>query len=218
MLILASSSPRRRQLLGWLEQPFDICVADIDETVCPGESPDQYTLRLAREKAAAVMARADWAAGTLILASDTTVAVDGDILGKPRDGAEAESMLRRLRGRSHQVFTALALARPDQPTLTELCQVDVPMRAYSDSELAAYVASGDPLDKAGAYAIQNSAFHPVETLQGCFAAVMGLPLCHVLRLLRQAAAPQPAIQMAARCRSGLNYDCPVSTRIYDPAA
>lgn len=214
MLILASSSPRRRQLLGWLGLPFEISVADIDESPLAAEKPDVYTLRLAQEKAAAVLAKNHYQAGDLILASDTTVAIDEQILGKPLNNAEAERMLRDLCGRTHQVLTAVALARPDQAPLTEVCRVEVPMRDYSEAEMLAYIASGDPLDKAGAYAIQHSGFHPVEHLEGCFAAVMGLPLCHVLRLLQQAGVTLPDVEMAQHCQAKLEYSCQVYRQIY----
>ena len=115
---------------------------------------------------------------------------EGQILGKPADAYEAESMLRRLRGREHQVFTALAVVRRSEGFLAlDWCVTDVPMRTYSDEEMCAYIATGDPLDKAGAYAIQHPDFSPVAELQGCFANVMGLPLCHVERTLMQAGHP-----------------------------
>ncbi|MCE1252973.1 MAG: Maf family protein [Anaerolineae bacterium] len=214
MLILASASPRRRQLLSWLNLPFEINVADIDETPLPGESPDVYTLRLAQAKAEAVASRLNpMSDADLILASDTTVSLDGEILGKPADERVARDMLTRLRGRKHQVFTAVALFIPGKTLLAELCTVDVPMRVYSDAEIAAYISSGDPMDKAGAYAIQHAGFHPVDKLDGCFAAVMGLPLCHVMRLLHQAGNPL-SLNMPAHCLEGLGYNCTIAARIY----
>jgi septum formation protein len=232
MLILASNSPRRRQLLGWLELPFEVSAANIDETPLPGEKPDDYTCRLARQKALAVLA--DCRPGDLILASDTTVAAldfgEGQagqmsILGKPEHAAEAEAMLRSLRGRTHQVFTAVALlrktAQPSNGTgageavQVELCSTDVMMRSYSDEEMVIYIASGDPLDKAGAYAIQHGGFHPVEGIEGCFASVMGFPLCHVLRLLR-AEGIIPRVNVPRHCLAELGYDCPVYHQIYQP--
>jgi septum formation protein len=214
VLILASSSPRRRQLLSWLSLPFEISVADIDETPYPAENPGAYTLRLASAKAAAVANRLSAISeAALILASDTTVSIDGEILGKPVNAQHAREMLALLRGRTHQVYTAIVLARFNQPELTELCVVDVPMRRYSDDEMADYIASGDPLDKAGAYAIQHTGFHPVERLGGCYASVMGLPLCHVLRLFDRAGLPV-VINMVGHCREEFNYDCPVANQIY----
>jgi septum formation protein len=219
MLILASNSPRRRQLLGWLGLPFEVSAANIDETPIPGEPPDGYTRRLSQEKAAVVAV--NYTSEDVILASDTTVALfdqgsnQGTILGKPADAVEAENMLRGLRGRTHQVFTAVSLVIPGKNTFTELCTTDVKMRAYSDTEMAAYINCGDPLDKAGAYAIQHAGFHPVEQVEGCFASVMGFPLCHVLRLLDQAGII-PTVNVPRFCQADLGYACQVFPRIYKP--
>ena len=220
MLILASNSPRRRQLLSWLGLTFEVSAANIDESPRPDEPPDGYTCRLAQEKAAVVAANCT--AADIILASDTTVAVFdegskvGSILGKPADAAEAEGMLRRLHGRKHQVYTAVSLAIPGKQTLTELCSTDVKMRAYNDAEMTTYIHSGDPMDKAGAYAIQHAGFHPVEQVEGCFASVMGFPLCHVLCLLDQVGIIPP-INVPRYCLTELGYDCKVYPLIYKPA-
>ena len=175
-LILASSSPRRRQLLTMTGRAFSIQSASIDETPLPEEHPVAYVLRLARQKA---RASADGVPpGSLILAADTTVADEDGLLGKPADPAEAAAMLRRLRGRTHQVYTAVALFEPDSGNLrSEHCRTDVHMRDYSDAEMQVYIDSGDPLDKAGAYAIQHTGFHPVDRIDGCYANVVGLPVC-----------------------------------------
>ena len=126
----------------------------------------------------------------IIIAADTTVVDEGQILGKPANAYEAESMLRRLRGREHQVFTALAVVRRSEGFLAlDWCVTQVPMRTYSDEEMYAYIATGDPLDKAGAYAIQHPDFSPVANLEGCYANVMGLPLCHLKRTLDAAGYP-----------------------------
>ncbi len=154
----------------------------------------------------------------LIIAADTTVADEGNILGKPADAAEAESMLRRLRGRQHQVYTALAVLRTADGRLWhDLGVTDVPMRLYSDEEIQSYVSSGDPLDKAGAYAIQHAGFHPVASLQGCYANVMGLPLCHLTRLLRQVGI-QPEQPVADACQAALAYTCGVYAQILGGAS
>ena len=139
--------------------------------------------------------------------------IDGDILGKPADGAEATSMLRRLRGRTHQVYTGIAVLDMAGGHLrSDLCVTDVPMRCYADDEIEAYVSTGDPLDKAGAYAIQHPGFQPVAGMAGCYASVMGLPLCHLTRLLREAdILPQADIPEA--CQAFLQYDCPVFSDI-----
>lgn len=208
-LILASNSPRRRQLLVLTGIPFVVSVASVDETEYPNETPADYVLRLAETKARAVPAEAD----QFVLAADTTVVDGSDILGKPKDGAEAVSMLKRLRGHTHQVYTGIALLRAsDGLLLKDICVTDVPMREYSDEELQAYVATGDPLDKAGAYAIQHPEFHPVERMAGCFASVMGLPVCHVILLMRKMGL-QPDTDFFAGCETLLEYNCPVSNAI-----
>lgn len=188
MLILASGSPRRKQLLTLAGWTFLTASADIDEQPLDGEPPQQYVIRLAQGKCAAVkdvLADAENPAA-IIVAADTTVALDGEILGKPAHAGDAQGMLRRLRGRPHQVYTALSLlCLPDSLALTDLCETQVVMRDYSDQEIEAYISTGDPLDKAGAYAIQHVEFHPVESLDGCYANVVGLPLCRLNRLLEQ---------------------------------
>lgn len=209
-LILASNSPRRRQLFALMGLPFIVSAADVDESTSSNESPAEYVLRLAETKARAVQADAD----QIILAADTTVVDESDILGKPQDDAEAVAMLRRLRGHSHQVYTGIALFRPgDGLMLKDLCVTDVPMRDYSDDEIRDYVATGDPLDKAGAYAIQHPDFHPVARMHGCFASVMGLPVCHVLRQMRKMGV-RPNTDFFASCETQLDYRrCPVSHAI-----
>ena len=207
LLVLASNSPRRKELIALGKWPFEVIVSNADESLRANESPGDYVIRLAEAKARASAA----SAGTeqIVLAADTSV-VDGNaILGKPADPSEARRMLRQLRGHSHQVYTGIALlCVRDGTVLTDLCVTDVPMRNYSDAEIDAYVATSDPLDKAGAYAIQHPRFQPVESMQGCYASVMGLPLCHVTRLLaKMDRVPQENIP--ARCQSFLNYECPV---------
>jgi MAF protein len=204
-LILASNSPRRRQLLALTGLDFIVSAADVDESQYANELPADYVLRLAEKKARAVNANAE----QLILASDTTVVDGSDILGKPKDGSDAVRMLTQLRGRTHQVYTGIALLRvSDGHLLTDLCVTDVPMRNYSDEEINAYVATGDPLDKAGAYAIQYAEFSPVASMEGCFASVMGLPLCHVVRMMRKMDT-QPNADVPLNCQKLLEYDCPV---------
>lgn len=208
-LILASNSPRRRQLLDLLEMPFTVKVAGVDESQFPNESPAEYVLRLAETKARAIQAEA----GQVILAADTTVVDGDDILGKPADDKEAVTMLTRLRGKTHQVYTGIALLRQsDGLLLKDLCVTDVPMRDYTDDELYAYVATGDPLDKAGAYAIQHPEFQPVARMDGCFASVMGLPVCHVILQLRKMGI-QPDTDFFRDCETVLEYNCPVSSAI-----
>jgi MAF protein len=149
----------------------------------------------------------------VVIAADTTVVDGDDILGKPVDGQDAARMLKRLRGHTHQVYTGLALLRVSgSEALTDLSVTDVPMREYSDAEIDAYVQTGDPLDKAGAYAIQHPDFHPVENLAGCFASVMGLPLCRLTYLLGQFDI-FPAVAVDTRCQAEIQYDCPVASAI-----
>ena len=212
LLVLASNSPRRRRLLSLIGWKFTVSAADVDESLASNESPADYVLRLAETKArATAVARAD--TDRFILAADTTVVDGSDILGKPRDSAEATEMLKRLRGHAHQVYTGIALLRAsDGLLLKDICVTDVPMRSYSDEEIEAYVQTGDPLDKAGAYAIQHPEFHPVTRMEGCFASVMGLPVCHVIRLMRQMDL-QPDTDFFRSCETLLEYQCPVSTAI-----
>jgi MAF protein len=218
LLILASNSPRRRQLLSLTGWQFTVSAANVDESQFANESPADYVLRLAETKARAMASSAD--AHQIILAADTTVVDGKDILGKPDDSAEAVAMLKRLRGHAHQVYTGIALFRPNDGLLfKDLCVTDVPMRDYSDEEIDAYVQTGDPLDKAGAYAIQHPEFQPVAMpsekhrgMDGCFASVMGLPVCHVIRLMRMMDL-QPATDFFLNCETLLEYKCPVSTAI-----
>lgn len=207
LLLLASNSPRRRQLLalgGWM---FGVEVSNSDESILPGEVPEAYVRRLAQVKARAVLERAR--PEHIIIGADTSVVIDDEILGKPLDEEHARTMLRRLRGRTHQVYTGIAILRVhDQNLLTDVCITDVPMRAYSDEEIEAYVRSGDPLDKAGAYGIQNPDFQPVAHMDGCYASVMGLPLCHLTVLLRKMDVT-PHADVARNCQATLVYQCPV---------
>jgi MAF protein len=209
--LLASNSPRRRELIALGNWTFRICVPEINEDPRTDEAPAEYVLRLAEAKARAAVK--DAGPRDLILAADTTVADGDDILGKPQDAADAARMLKQLRGHTHQVYTGLAvLNMNDGQLLKDLCVTDVPMRNYSEAEIVAYVRSGDPLDKAGAYAIQHPQFQPVAKMQGCYASVMGLPLCHLMRLLRKMGL-RPDEDVPRKCQTHLHYDCPVSRLI-----
>ena len=223
-ILLASASPRSRELIKLLGLPVETTSADLDEVPLPGERADEMAMRLSLEKARAVSTfipahireavdHMVHPSSLILLASDTVVSLAGEPLGKPRDAAEARSMLRRLRGRIHQVYTAITLLdlQTDR-SITDLAGSDVPMRRYSDEEIEAYIASGDPFDKAGAYAIQHNGFHPVENFSQCFANVMGLPLCHVVRSLRQLGVEVPN-DVPTLCQAHIGYDCPVFERI-----
>jgi len=211
-LILASNSPRRRELLSLLGFPFESTSVEVDETPAQYETPIHCVTRLSQEKARQALREKPVESGAIVLTSDTIVVLAGEIFGKPADSADARKMLTRLRGRDHSVLTAVTLAFPDGHSITDLCETSVPMRGYSDTEMETYIASGDPLDKAGAYAIQHAGFHPVEYLTGCYASVMGLPLCHVARCLRHnGITTQPGLP--ARCQEKLQYQCPVHPAI-----
>ena len=181
MLILASQSPRRRDLLTMLGLDFTIITADIDETMDPALSVEDAVADVCRRKAAAVGADHP---DDLILAADTIVVVDGRVLGKPRDAAHAKEMLRLLSGRTHLVLTAFCLwQKGDCQTHVE--QSEIRFKPLSDGEIDAYVATGSPLDKAGAYGIQEQAAVFVEAITGDYYNVMGLPLCAVVKGLRR---------------------------------
>lgn len=182
-LILASQSPRRRELLKQITSDYQVDVADIDETPIADESAHEYVVRLAIEKAQAVWQRRG---GQIpVLGSDTTVAVDDHILGKPLDNVEALAMLQRLNGRSHEVLTAVALVGPLGVQYKLSCTT-VTFANISESALAAYVASGEPLDKAGSYGIQGHAGLFISHIAGSFTGVMGLPLFETSQLLLEA--------------------------------
>lgn len=180
-LILASQSPRRAELLSRLGLEFEIRPAAIDETYIDHEMPGDHAERLAREKAIAV-ARQELDA--LVIGSDTIVILDSDVLGKPRDTGEAVSMLTRLSGRDHEVFTAVAVIQGGRIE-SALERVRVRFRRLERSECEAYVATGEPMDKAGAYGIQGFGSALVESIEGDYFAVMGLPVVRTLELIRR---------------------------------
>ena len=200
-LILASVSPRRRELLRQCGIDCDLMPVSADELARTGETPEETALRLAREKARLALERMNGRAG-LILAADTVVADGGKLLGKPRDIIQAEAFLLQLRGREHRVITGICLLRaPEGVEKTDLVATAVRMREYSPAELAEYLAGGDPMDKAGAYAIQHPSFHPVESISGCYTNVVGLPLCRVYALL-EGAGETPDRPLPEGCRTG----------------
>jgi septum formation protein len=186
-LVLASASPRRRELLGQLGITFEVSAADIDETPRPGEAAGAYVLRLAREKALAVALRHPDA---WVLAADTTVALDDALLGKPRDADEARDMLGRLSGRTHEVHTGVALTGPGAEHATQV-STRVTFRALSPGEIAWYAGTGEPLDKAGSYAMQGKGGFLVAAVEGSPTNVIGLPLGETLELLARAGVALP---------------------------
>lgn len=180
-VILASASPRRRDLLTMIGITHEVIPADVDETYGAGEVPRAHAERLAREKASVLAARAPDA---VIIAADTIVVVDGDVLGKPRDADEAARMLRRLAGRTHTVFTAVAVASGAK-ILSGVEEVGVTFRPLDDATITSYVATREPMDKAGAYGIQGYGAAIVERIDGDYFAVMGLAIGRMLALLRE---------------------------------
>ena len=181
-LILASQSPRRKELLGLFHIPFTVRVADIDETMDPAKAPYDEVARVSLLKAKAVEAEAE----DVVIAADTIVVCDGKTLGKPHSEEEAAGMLRLLSGRDHQVMTGMTVLRGDtHKSITEV--TDIHFRELSENEIARYVASGEPMDKAGAYGIQGGAALFAEKMVGDYYNVMGLPVCRLWQLLSQIA-------------------------------
>jgi len=185
-IVLASRSPRRSQLLAQIGIPHEVLAVDFDEARLPGEAPRQFVERLARDKAQ--HARAACAGTTPLLAADTIVVLDGEIFGKPRDEADALAMLRALSGRSHEVMTAVAVCAGG--TVRSAVSVSrVHFRELGEAECRAYWATGEPADKAGAYAVQGLGAVFIERIEGSYSGVMGLPLFETARLLQGAGVP-----------------------------
>ena len=181
-LILASQSPRRKELLGLFHIPFTVRIADIDETMDPEKAPFDEVSRVSRLKALAIPREP----GDVVIAADTIVVCEGKVLGKPRTEAAAVQMLSLLSGRDHQVMTGMTVIAGDQiRTVTEV--TDIHFRHLSQKEIAAYVASGEPMDKAGAYGIQGGAALFCEKMVGDYYNVMGLPVCRLWQILKDTA-------------------------------
>jgi MAF protein len=205
---LASASPRRAELMAITGWAFETSAADIDESPMPNESPEALVLRLARTKASRAT---ESSAGALVVAADTEVILDEAILGKPADRDRAAQMLADLRGREHRVITGIAvLDRRTGKLLTDICETKVKMRRYDEADLREYVASDAPLDKAGGYGIQDRDFNPVDmqAMKGCVANVMGLPLCHLTRLLRKFER-ESVVDTPGACRQHTRYLCEI---------
>ena len=191
-IILASQSPRRKELLGRIVPAFAVCPADVDESMSLACTPKENVYKLAQRKACAVFKQADPSA--LVIAADTIVVCDDEILGKPQDEADALRMLTMLSGRTHQVMTAVCVKTAGQ-TVTDVSVTDVTFRTLHDGEAQAYIAGGEPMDKAGAYGIQGAGGLFVSGISGDYYGVMGLPICMLSEMLRQicgspAAEPQ----------------------------
>ncbi|HQV71128.1 MAG TPA: Maf family protein [Thermoflexales bacterium] len=184
-IILASSSPRRKELLTAMGVAFDVRPPQVNEDPLEGESPLDTQHRITREKARAVDG-----ASAIVIACDTTVLLDGEMLNKPQDAGDARRMLRALRNRAHEVQSCVVTLCDGEERVS--CDSSmVHMRDYTDAEIEEYIASGDPFDKAGSYAVQHEAFHPVARMRGCPLNVIGLPLCHLRQLLPHLPDPAP---------------------------
>lgn len=191
-IYLASRSPRRGELLRQIGVDFDVLPSDVDESVRPGEAPEHYVMRLAHEKAGVCAQRiaADGLIAMPVLAADTTVCADGEILGKPESDIDACAMLRAMSDRWHTVHTGIALAF-DGRIEVALSSTQVEMAPLTEAEINAYVASGEPRDKAGAYGIQGLASIFIRRIEGSYSGVMGLPLHETAQLLKKSGIHLP---------------------------
>jgi len=210
-IILASKSPRRQELLRNLINQFIVIGSEIDETARKNEKPADFVVRLTQEKALRAGERISRSAlvDSLIIAADTIVVDGNEILGKPQDGEDAKRILEQLRNKTHQVLSGIALYQVKTGDLrTRVVYSEVKMRDYSAAEIQAYIQSGDPLDKAGAYGIQNKLFDPVPEFGDCFANVMGLPLCD-LYVLMESMGLRGNEAVAENCQNSIHYHCPV---------
>ena len=196
-IILASASPRRKELLAQVGYVFDVVPSQAGEKEVPGETPAEHVVRLSREKAREVSTRDD-IDGRWILGSDTIVLRDDQILGKPCDDEDATRMLRSLSGRTHQVLSGYAiLDRRTGESRTAAVTTRVCFRSLTDAEIAGYIASGEPADKAGAYAIQGLGAFMVSQIEGSYSNVVGLPLCEVVQALESLGAVPPPLRPAS---------------------
>nr|WP_297171290.1 Maf family protein [uncultured Agathobaculum sp.] len=180
-IVLASCSPRRRELLALITEQFTVCPVDVDETLRPGAPLGEEVVRLSRLKADAARALHPAA---LCIGSDTMVTIDGLPLGKPADAKQAAEMLRRLRGRTHEVLTGLAVLPPEGEVRTLVTRTRVTFRDFDEAEITAYLATGEPLDKAGAYGIQGRGALLVRGIEGDYYSVVGLPVAPLYEMLR----------------------------------
>ena len=210
-MVLASQSPRRSELMKLFDFSFQVEPANIDESKNKTESPNSYAKRLALSKTLKVSQ--NHPRDSIVIGADTVVVQDNYVMGKPDTNSEAHSMLMQLQGKTHQVVTAIAIHFNKLGTTTqELCETSVQMRNMTEEEVAEYVYTGDSLDKAGAYAIQNVEFQPATPLGGCLANVIGLPLCHMTRALQNNNVIVDT-DIAEKCQNHIGYDCPVYASI-----
>ena len=183
-IVLASSSPRRRELLSTLGLGFDVIHPSPDETVSGNETPEDFVLRVSAEKASSVSRTLG--EGVVVIGADTVVVVDGEILGKPRDPEDASSMLRKLSGKEHHVYTAFSIVRPKNEILhSEIVDTRVRVKPLAASEIEGYIKTGEPMDKAGAYGIQGIGSFMVGGFEGSYSNVVGLPVEELLAALKK---------------------------------
>ena len=209
-LILASGSPRRRELIRLLGVPFEVVIPETIETVARSFGARRMAKHLAEMKAAAVVGQSK---ERVIVAADTLVVLGDRVMGKPQDATAARGMLEDLRTGEHQVITGLAVIHPTASApMVQAVVTRVWMRRYDDEETSTYIGRGEPFDKAGAYAIQDPDFDPVERIEGCYANVMGLPLCHLYKTLRGVDLFLPA-PPAQACEDYAVRSCPVAKHI-----
>ncbi len=180
-IVLASASPRRRELLGSLGLDFDICVSGVDEIAIEGETPAEHALRLSQEKALA----AEAPPASFVIGADTIVIIDGEVLGKPQDRAHAAEMLRKLSGREHRVITAFAIVRGGAVQASRTVESGVLFKDISEKELAWYIRTPEPYDKAGGYAVQGIGAFFIREIHGSYTNVIGLPLAEVMEALEE---------------------------------
>jgi septum formation protein len=206
---LGSQSPRRLALVGYLGLVWHTAVSDVDEDSITIPDPTANVLGRARLKGDALRQQLPLGTNDILLTADTTVALAGEMLNKPTDMAEARHMLRRLRGKWHEVYTAMVLYHGQGGEVVQewVSTTAVLMRDYTDQEIETYLATGDHQDKAGAYAIQHPTFQPVHTLHGCYLAVMGLPICHLSQQLPQLGIPLPHLNQQQIKTAHQQYPC-----------
>lgn len=211
--VLGSQSPRRRALFGLLGVPFSVLVADADEESVVDLDPGVNVVQTAVLKTNILAQLINPNEHTILITADTTVALGQTMLGKPKDVAEAKEMLLALRGRDHAVYTGTVLFdNQSGEVLTLVDRSVVTMRSYDDAEIDAYIATGDPMDKAGAYAIQHPVFRPVAQLNGCFAGVMGLPVCQLVGVFQQWGL-RHEVDLTAVSQAHAAYPCSMLTHL-----
>ncbi|RMG94692.1 MAG: septum formation protein Maf [Chloroflexi bacterium] len=213
-ILLASQSPRRRELVQLLGLPVLVWPANVDEDAVFHVDPAHMVIDIARLKAEAIVhQRGDLPGNSVVVAADTIVVLNGRLLGKPANESEAWHMLQALRGCTHQVHTGMVIIDAETgQTVSGVNTSLVTMRPYTDEEIAAYIATGDPMDKAGAYAIQHPTFRPVAALEGCFTGVMGLSVCQLVVLLNELGVVTNA-DFSAVVQAHQNYPCPLLTHL-----